>query len=99
MVCHRIVDIKIFNEKEWGFMTKGDDNKHDDRWLLKSGSNWIKPDQIRGLVWFKIPTIGLPVLWIKESIYGKVNQLFGGGMKETKRDGKQCDQIWRNFTT
>ena len=75
-VCHRVVRLKAFNSNEWGFMTKGDDNKHDDRWLLSTGSNWIKPDQLRGLVRIRIPHVGLPVLIIKETFYGKVSIFF-----------------------
>jgi hypothetical protein len=72
-VCHRVVKIeKVGSRIGWGFMTKGDANQHDDRWLMTSRDKWIEPDRIRGKVWLRIPKLGLPVLYIKETMMGKV---------------------------
>ena len=66
-------------------MTKGDANTQDDQWLIGSGKNllgpdhvkvsgknWIEPDRLKGLVRVRIPILGLPALYIKETLYGKV---------------------------
>jgi hypothetical protein len=63
-------------------MTKGDANTQDDQWLIGSGKNldqvkvsgkkWIEPDRLKGLVRVRIPILGLPALYIKETFYGKV---------------------------
>ena len=73
-VCHRVVRIEKVGPKDgWGFMTKGDANQHDDRWLMTSRDKWIEPDRIRGKVRLRIPRLGLPILYIKETMMGKVN--------------------------
>ncbi len=66
-------------------MTKGDANTQDDQWLIGYGKNllgpdqvkvsgkkWIEPDRLKGLVRVRIPILGLPALYIKETFYGKV---------------------------
>ena len=71
-VCHRIVSVKESGSDNWAIMTKGDANKHDDKWLLASGQFWINPGRLKGLIWVRIPFLGLPVLYIKETLIGKV---------------------------
>jgi hypothetical protein len=71
-VCHRVVRVERV-DSTFGFMTQGDANQHDDRWLMTSREKWIEPHRIRGKVRLRIPKLGLPVLYIKETMMGKVN--------------------------
>ncbi len=51
-------------------MSKGDNNAKDDQDLL--GAKWISVRHIQGRVTFVAPYVGLPVLYIKETVMGKV---------------------------
>ena len=72
LICHRIV----FIVREGHYVTKGDANKHDDRRYLLLNSEHrqfgIKRQNMRGKVWLRIPRLGLPVLWIRETYWAKV---------------------------
>ena len=57
MIVHRVVDIKIINEKT-RYYTKGDANEDLD-------AGYITDDDIVGLVNLKLPYLGYPTLWVR----------------------------------
>lgn len=57
MIVHRIVDIKIINEKT-RYYTKGDANDSMD-------AGWRSEENIVGLVNNKLPFLGFPTLWLR----------------------------------
>ena len=73
VLCHRIINITDKGE----FITKGDANKQDDRWLMPPGQLGFKKEQLLGKVWNGIPYLGLPVLVIWEYHWCKVLLMAG----------------------
>ena len=68
VICHRIV-----SKKGQLFETKGDANKVTDNWLYKTKSGFTRRDMIGKLSWH-IPTVGMPILLIRETLLAKVSK-------------------------
>ncbi|MFC8041943.1 signal peptidase I [Nocardia sp. NPDC057353] len=56
VVTHRIVQIRRSADGEIGFITRGDANQVDDQEI-------VRPEQIRGAVWYSIPYLGYVNNW------------------------------------
>ena len=56
LTIHRVTDI-FYQNKELTYQTKGDNNNALDNYYLKE-------NQIKGIVHFKVPTIGYPSVWL-----------------------------------
>lgn len=64
-ILHRIIEIKVLEDGTKIYRTKGDNNNAPDY-------EWVRPEQIRGIVKLRIPKIGYPAVWL--------NELFKQGM-------------------
>ncbi len=60
VVVHRVEEIKYEND-EYKFITKGDNNKEIDNWV-------VNENEILGIVNFKIPYVGYPTVWLNNQI-------------------------------
>ncbi|MEV0355867.1 signal peptidase I [Nocardia sp. NPDC050697] len=60
VVTHRIVQIRRNADGEIGFVTRGDANPVDDEQI-------VRPEQIRGAVWYSIPYLGYLNNWFSGS--------------------------------
>ncbi|WP_157103693.1 signal peptidase I [Nocardia harenae] len=56
VVTHRIVQLRRTADGEIGFVTRGDANRADDEQI-------VRPEQIRGAVWYSIPYLGYVNNW------------------------------------
>lgn len=59
-IIHRIIQIKVNEDGEKLYKTKGDNNNAPD-------IEWVKEEQILGVVKLKIPKIGYPSVWLSET--------------------------------
>lgn len=64
IVAHRIIYVEKHNDGTKLYITKGDNNNVAD-------TKKVKPDQIVGIVKFKIPKIGYPTVWLNDFFNGK----------------------------
>ncbi|MDR2063608.1 MAG: signal peptidase I [Candidatus Nomurabacteria bacterium] len=58
IITHRLVDTKR-GVSGWQLQTKGDNNRDNDVWVVRA-------DDVVGVVWGKVPLIGLPTVWLNE---------------------------------
>lgn len=65
IVIHRIIAIEKHNNNIL-YITKGDNNNMADK-------EKVKPEQINGVVKFKIPKLGYPSIWLNEFLRNKQN--------------------------
>lgn len=56
VVTHRVVSLRRSPSGEYGFVTRGDANPVDDEGI-------VRPEQIRGAVWYSIPYLGYLNNW------------------------------------
>mmetsp|Transcript_14986 Transcript_14986/g.21790 ORF Transcript_14986/g.21790 Transcript_14986/m.21790 type:complete len:183 (+) Transcript_14986:2-550(+) len=76
-IVHRIMD--VHEEKDTVYMlTKGDNNRVNDRGLYPRGQLWISPKDLMGRVWFYIPYVGIITIWLND--YPILKYLLIGGM-------------------
>ena len=72
VLCHRVVEI---HQNQY-FVTKGDSNKLDDRWMFSKAKNrryGLERHHLIGKIHGRLPYIGLPVLMVRETYWGKVS--------------------------
>lgn len=58
-ILHRVIEIKVLEDGTKLYRTKGDNNNAPD-------SEWVKPEQVIGVIKLKIPKIGYPAVWLSE---------------------------------
>ncbi|OMJ95040.1 hypothetical protein SteCoe_1745 [Stentor coeruleus] len=64
-IVHRI--ISVHEEKDELYMlTKGDNNRVNDRGLYSQGQFWITRKDLMGRVWFYIPYVGIITIWLND---------------------------------
>jgi len=64
-IVHRI--ISVHQEKdEYYMLTKGDNNRVNDRGLYAQGQMWIQRKDLMGRVWFYIPYVGIITIWLND---------------------------------
>jgi len=75
-VVHRIIR---WSDKTVGrcYLTQGDANTVDDRWLYATGVECLTREQIMGKVVFRIPFVGFPSVWKGEYPVSAVLVMFG----------------------
>ena len=74
VLCHRVVEI---HQNQY-FVTKGDSNKHDDRWMFSKAKHrqfGLERHHLIGKIHARLPYVGLPVLIVRETYWGKVGTL------------------------
>ena len=75
VLCHRVVGINTFNQTMY-FVTKGDSNEHDDRRLFSKSTHrqfGLERHHLIGKIQARLPYLGMPVLMIRETHWGKVS--------------------------
>lgn len=75
-IVHRIMNVHEENE-DYFILTKGDNNRVNDRGLYSQGQYWIQKKDIMGRVWFYIPYVGIITIWLSDYPILKV-MLIGG---------------------
>ncbi|KAG5510797.1 hypothetical protein JKF63_07869 [Porcisia hertigi] len=66
-IVHRVLRIHERAEDHKRFyLTKGDNNMHDDRFLFKQGREWVEEDMIIGKTYAYIPYIGYLTIAVNE---------------------------------
>lgn len=64
VIVHRIIEIKRDNDGSLLFITKGDNNKEKDNWVVTESG-------VIGTTNYVIPFVGLPSVWLYEFIEGR----------------------------
>lgn len=75
-IIHRVIG----QHSDGQFVTKGDNNLMDDRFLYAAGQKGIHPEDIQGVAWFSLPWLGYPSLLLHEYGVGKAAVLGGSLM-------------------
>jgi signal peptidase len=93
-IVHRVIDIKIDENGEYYFKTKGDNlfsNTHPDSWRNTNG--WVPEDLVHGVIVFRVPFVG----WIALEIQKEINRwllilLAAGLLLLSFRDSKEATE-------
>lgn len=64
-IVHRIINVHD-QESNLFMLTKGDNNRVDDRGLYSEGQLWIRRKDLMGRVWFYLPYVGIITIWLND---------------------------------
>ena len=73
LIIHRVIKIQddeiasgsgSEDVKTFRYLTKGDANPDAD-------PDWVPEDRVIGVVWFRIPYLGLIRTWVQDALFGK----------------------------
>lgn len=65
-IVHRVLQTHMAtNGTEW-YLTKGDNNAHDDRWLYPPGQVWLSRDDVLGRARVLVPYAGMLTIWLTD---------------------------------
>lgn len=65
-IIHRIVNIHYDESNDFLILTKGDNNRVNDRALYTEGQLWLKREDLMGRVMFYLPYVGIVTIWIND---------------------------------
>ena len=64
-IVHRIISVHEEGE-EYFMLSKGDNNRVNDRGLYSPGQMWVQRKDLMGRVWFYIPYVGIITIWLND---------------------------------
>lgn len=64
-IVHRIISVHQEGD-EYYMLTKGDNNRVNDRGLYAQGQMWVQRKDLMGRVWFYIPYVGIITIWLND---------------------------------
>ena len=64
-IVHRIISVHQ-EQDEYFMLTKGDNNRVNDRGLYSPGQLWIQRKDLMGRVYFYIPYVGIITIWLND---------------------------------
>jgi signal peptidase len=64
-IVHRIISVHQEGD-EYFMLTKGDNNRVNDRGLYSPGQLWIQRKDLMGRVYFYIPYVGIITIWLND---------------------------------
>lgn len=64
-IVHRIISVHEESDDIY-LLTKGDNNRVNDRGLYSPGQLWVQKKDVMGRVWFYIPYVGIITIWLND---------------------------------
>merc|ERR1719376_487144 len=65
-IIHRIISTHIDSDGEAYYLTKGDNNRVDDRGLYDDGQLWLRDEMIMGKAIGYFPNMGMITIWLND---------------------------------
>mmetsp|Transcript_6912 Transcript_6912/g.7644 ORF Transcript_6912/g.7644 Transcript_6912/m.7644 type:complete len:184 (+) Transcript_6912:41-592(+) len=65
-IVHRAMEIHYDNNDRFRLLTKGDNNRVNDRALYPSGQKWLEKEHLLGRVRGYVPYVGMMTIWLND---------------------------------